>query len=190
MLVEDHALDLLRALTVPAAWHADILDAAETMIVSKGHTTPVVDVAAIDAQLQRLATVYADGLLNDMEYARRRDALRAQRAVTPPPPAVNLATAMHLLGDLATLVDAATRDEQRALLRSVFKTLWIDKTGIHAITPTALYLPLVGVMCDVQMGWLTGLHHPFSTPVPLIWNAHRQPWCMDTYPTSVTLGVE
>lgn len=159
-LVDAAALDLLRALTIPADWHAEILAAAEAVLVAE-QQGPRINRAALEAQLQRLGIAYADGTIGEREYRHRRDALRTQIAVATATPVIpNVHRTARMLADMAALVDAATTDERRRLVRELFATVWLaHDSGINAITPTGLYLPLVGVIAhsDVLVGWLTGL---------------------------------
>ncbi len=140
------AIDVLHDLTIPNEWHAEIIAAAEA-ILHHDQTVPTVDRADIEAQLRRLGTVYADGLINDLDYRRQRDALRMQLAQVVPAHVPDVAAAAQVLHNLPSLVATATLEQRRALIATIFSTFWLEKPmGIKAITPTGLYLPLVGVI--------------------------------------------
>jgi hypothetical protein len=145
--MDDAAVDVLRHLSIPMEWHAEIIAAAEAILAHE-YERPAVERAALMAQLQRLGVVYADGAMSDIDYARRRDVLRAQLAAAEQAATVpDLAQAAGLLHDMDALIDAASDGERRALVRQIFSVFWLEKTvGIKAITPTELYLPLVRVM--------------------------------------------
>jgi hypothetical protein len=122
-LVEAQVLDLLRALRIPDVWQAQVVALAETLVAQQ-QDRPSVDPAAIDTQLKRLAVVYADNLITDDEYQRKRDALRAQRAQAAAEQGrVDLQPALQLLSNMDALLAAATPDEQRELLGVVFSTV-------------------------------------------------------------------
>ncbi len=140
---------------------------------------PPVDRAALEAQLRRLAKTYNDGLISDAEYERSRDRLRAQLVhLQQVAPAPDLANAVEVLANLGTIIDAATDEERRALVRSVFSKFWADHEGIKAITPTGIYLPLVGAISLGCVGVADGRQLPVPNPLtfPPIWIAHQQRW--------------
>ena len=62
------------------------------------------------------------------------------------------------------LLAAATPDEQRELLGVVFSTVWADHEGIKAITPTRVYLPLVGAISLGCFGVADGYQLPYPQP--------------------------
>jgi hypothetical protein len=86
-----------------------------------------------------------------------------------------------LLGDIDDLLDGANEAERRAVLRYLFAALWLERHRIVAMTPTALYEPLLAVVetLRVQEGWLgclTGINSPlFAMPIapPPIWRTHQ-----------------
>jgi uncharacterized protein YqgQ len=118
--------DYLRALHILRSWHAEILARADALLESE-QAMPRVDVDAIDAQLKRLGMVYADGLLSEVEYARSRDALRAQRTQADVQhERLDLAKALDLLSEAVALVDATTVEEQCGLVRQSVSHMWAD----------------------------------------------------------------
>lgn len=122
---------------------------------------PPVGRTALEAHLRRLAKTYSDRVISDAEYERDRDRLWAQLAsAQQAAPSPDLANAATVLAHLGSLIDAATDEERRAVVRCAFAKFWVEKeTSIKAITPTQIYLPLIGAMyqAGVLLGWLTGL---------------------------------
>jgi hypothetical protein len=67
-------------------------------------------------------------------------------------------------------VATATLEQCRALIATIFSTFWLEKPmGIKAITPTGLYLPLVGVIMLGADGVADGtlFPHPHITRRPV-----------------------
>ncbi len=147
--IEEGVLDVFRMLRLPRDWQQEVVRRAQALLQDQGNA-PQIDRAAVEEQLRRLGLVYADGLIGADEYQRRRNALRAQLLAVPETPAQpNLEEAAKLLSSMAALMGAATLVERRQLVRQIFSHLYAEKTELKAITPTGLYMPLVGVIS----GW-------------------------------------
>ncbi len=144
--IEEAAMSVLRALQLPDEWREEILRRAERLIrQERAQATP--DRAHIEEQLRRLGMVFADELISREEYTRRRDMLRAQLAQASPAPArLDLAAAAEQLSTMTAVVEQANREERRAILRRVFSHLYAEQNALKAMTPTGLYLPLIGVI--------------------------------------------
>jgi len=161
--VEAHALEMMKALALPGEWQVTIARQMEALLQP---LTPksAVSRAAIEAQLKRLALVYAAGDIDEATYAKQRAAWKQQleQASVPQPQSVyNSTRAFTLLNDLGDLLEGANELQQRAALRYVFRTFWLEAHSIKAITPTDLYAPMVAAVetmrgVDGEMGCLTG----------------------------------
>lgn len=140
----------MQQLQIPAAWHADILRYAEELLLEERQPARAQqDQAAIESKHARLVVLFEDGDMPGQTYRQKRDALRRELTALPTPQAVpDLAGALRYLHDFGALVDAALPAERRALLRQVFSHLYVDRGELKAVTPTGLYLPLVGVLAE------------------------------------------
>jgi len=170
MVRAEHAeadmLHLLKQLTLPADLRNVVVQEAE-QIATTLHTPPTGDsVGNLEAKLKRLGRVYADGVIGDDEYQRTRDALRLQlHAARPAEPNMFARdAALALLGDLPTLLDAATAHERRMVLRSLFSEIWVRNAEIHELTPRADVYPLVASIVRCVSGVADGYQLPCSQP--------------------------
>jgi hypothetical protein len=175
--VEAQALDLLRALSLPADWRNTVLQKAEGFLKpEEGKRT--VSPAAIQRQIEAIALAHAEGDISTETFHRERERLRTRLAEAqtnqPTPRQLDLLKAAELLENLDALVDRLSPERQRAILRLIFSQVWVAKKEVVAVTPTTLYLPLVGALAepDVQLGCPTGNKHPLSTRAEL-WSPRR-----------------
>jgi len=124
----------------------------------KRATPETADTAALTAQLERLKDLYQMGDLDRNDYVRRRERLQRQLSQAMPPPirTLDVERATQLLGDLPTLLDAATPTQRRALLRQVLTSVWIEKFAVTAIKPSANFL-LLKERSRVSMAISTGI---------------------------------
>ena len=89
--------------------------------------------------------------------------------------------ARALLGDIGTLLDGANEAERRAALRYLFGVVWLERHRVVALTPTALYAPMLAAVERVRvgegcLGCPTGINRPLfdtSMSAPTIWTAHQ-----------------
>lgn len=134
------------------------------------------DRAAIEAKLERMGEVYADGLMRKEKYQQLRAALLAQLAETEPIAATGpqLERVMMVLERIPDLLRRATREEARAIIAPVFSHVWIEEKQLRAVTPTATFRPLLlGIWrFEVEMGCPTGNSAPLSTRASL-WSSQR-----------------
>jgi hypothetical protein len=159
--VEAQALDLLRALSLPADWPSTILKKAEASLKpeeGKRTVTP----AAIQRQIEAIALAHAEGDISTETFQRERERLRTRLAEAqtslPTPRQLDLIKAAELLENLDVLVDRLSPEQQRGLVRKIFSHVWMAKKEVVAVTPTTLYLPLAKALAepDVQLGCPTG----------------------------------
>ena len=130
----------LKSVRTEIARHVEIL-------IRNQAEKPAVDRGAIEAKLKRLGQLYKDGMIEDSEYARERDALRELLVATEVDiPPVDIDGARKLLNDIPSLLEGATNDELRGIFRLIFTRFYAEHRELKAITPTKLYLPLVGAI--------------------------------------------
>jgi site-specific DNA recombinase len=158
-LADPWALDVLRELTIPPHIRDAAIALAQQHLAQPPATAT--DAAQIPKRLSALKALFKLGDMSEAEYLRERANLQAQLASAPPPPAqtLDVERAARLLGDMGTLLEAATAEHQRALVHTVFATVWITKDGIRAIRPAPSYRVLVSVVArgDAENVTLTGL---------------------------------
>lgn len=147
--VEADMLALLKQITLPPSMVDTVVREAETLVAAL-HAPPSGDSAVeIEAKLKRLGRAYTDGVIDDTEYQRTRDALRLQLQATQPyqPNTFARDMAQTLLQDLPALLDAATAHERRLVLRSLFSEIWVRNGEICELTPRPDVYPLIHVRC-------------------------------------------
>jgi hypothetical protein len=175
--------EVLKSLIVPPEWKEEIVALVEARLAPKTAKPPI-SRSAIEAQLGRLALVYTSGDIDEETYHRQRAALKQrldELGAPAPQTAFDASRAFALLDDLADLVEGATESQQRAALRKVFATIWVEPHQIVAITPTDLYAPLVATVEDLRAvcgnrGCPTGdgtLLPPSWQNFALYWTNHR-----------------
>ena len=185
--VEEDALAVLAALTIPRALHPLILQYVGELQQATTAPRPVITPEQIQAQIRRLGLVWAAGDLDDATYQRERARLqqllaevRQQPTDTPLPP-VALSGALERLTTFADAARAATIPEQRTLFRDLFEHVWIGDHTVKATTPSPRYRVILGAVqrlraADVSMGWLTGFNPAKLTfPVPA-WRGFGEQW--------------
>lgn len=166
--IEAQALDVARAIVLPSAWRAAVLSEAEKLMQPEPAPRTANDPDAIRRQLERLALVYADGDLTKEVYDRERSRLKTRLSEASAPTPVIGWSATHaaaMLDAFASLIDQATFEEQRALLRELFATLWIAPHEIVAQQPKAAVSWLIGGIMGCPMGVVPLL--------PPFWLAHK-----------------
>jgi site-specific DNA recombinase len=145
--LHDQVYDLLGQLALPEEWQTKVLELAAGMAAQR-HGPPPAD---IEQRLTRLGLAYADGLVDDDTYQRRRDQLRQQlQQAAQPTPAWDAAAAMHLLESLPALLQETDSRRARDTLAHIFKRLWVVEGAIIAVQPTPLVAPMYKVACDVR----------------------------------------
>jgi site-specific DNA recombinase len=157
-IVEAQALELVHTLALPGEWQQEILRQAEALCQPRV-AKPTVSKTMIEAHLKRLALVYAAGDLDETTYRAERDRLRQRLEENGEAAHVSVWDAQRaaaLLSDIGDLLDGANEAERRAALRYLFAALWLERHRIVALTPTALYEPMLAVVetLRVKEGWL------------------------------------
>lgn len=129
---------------------------------------------AVERALRELKQRFLNEVITALEYEAQRAALLAVPVVSAPTeqPLV-LDTLLAYLADLRSVLRAATRDEARAIIAPILSHVWVKDRGVHAITPTPAFEPLlVGVWkTEVAMGYPTGLVIPTCTSRIPLWEA-------------------
>lgn len=144
--LEDDVLAILGRLTIPPAFYEEVLADTERYLAALNQPTSiVVDRAAVEQKLSRLARLYADNLIDDGTYERERDALKGQLelATTTAMLRFDAARAAANLADLPTLLAQATPPERRTVVQSVFERIWINNRTLSGLTPRAEVYPLL-----------------------------------------------
>lgn len=166
--VDSQALDLLRALSLPADWRTTILRKAEALIKPIAEK-PKVNPATIRRQIEEFTLSHIEGDISTEFFHEQRTRLRARLAEAQQAQQgserLNLQKAAEVLENMNTLVDRMSAEQQRSMLRLVFTHVWITQKRVVAITPTTLYAPLVVAVCEreVLRGCPTGIILPFDT---------------------------
>ena len=160
--VEATALTLLRQLAIPAEWRAPVLARAESLLVPAPVAPHTITPAQITEQKRRLSLAFSLGGIDEETYRRQLASLAALEEGAPPsPPVRDLRAAAELLETMGDVLDIATPDEQRQLIRRVFARCWLTKEQgeerIEAVTPTGAFGPLVEATASLSLGWLTWL---------------------------------
>lgn len=160
-MVEDAVRELLVSLTIPPSLEQLLKQKAYEVAGATVRSPKGVDHTAVQAKLERLAEVYADGLISREKYQRERAALQAQlheseeQQIGEP----DLAKVLALLQDVPALIRAATREEARAIVAPMLSRVWVEEGKLVAVTPTAAFQPLFVALwreCEVIMGCPTG----------------------------------
>ncbi|HEY1015983.1 MAG TPA: recombinase family protein, partial [Herpetosiphonaceae bacterium] len=167
--IDELLVEMLGALTLPPEWIPDVTAQAEALLAQ---TAPVISIdrAAIETQMRRYALIFAEGMISEEEYAKKKVYLQdllKQAAAAPAVQRPRLDRAVELLANLGASVEVATVDERRMIIRAIFTTVWIEGRRLKAVTPTDAFLHLIGVMNGVRVA--DGLrppphtkHHPRS----------------------------
>jgi site-specific DNA recombinase len=173
---DDQVLSVLRALSVPPEVQRAVLEEVYRRLTEPPRTA--IDTAKIRVQLDRLRDLYlaGDEELTTMVYLSERARLQQLLAEEPPPPARMLDTerAIALLGDMAALLEAANREQRRALIEQILEVVWVDRErGLTAIRPRESYQLLAEAVAGHRFAMVgeatsTGLEAAPPTAVVLI----------------------
>jgi len=171
--VDRYMLHILARLRLPEDWQHQAL----ALIQPNTPPTPP-DVAAVEREMRLLRAEFIDGAMTPEAYRAREARLRAMLVPVPATPTVDLGHAAALLADLPRLIIGATADEQRALVRTIFSTVWLRASVIEAWAPRAVYQPLFTVLYDLTNNHETrgGSSPPkaFAT-YPALWAGFQAP---------------
>lgn len=180
-IVEAQALEAIKVLALPGDWQQAVLRQAEALCrpqEQKSGPNP----ATIEAQLRRLALVYAAGDIDEKTYEQQRAVWRkrleeASATAHTATRAFDAQRVLALLGDMAGLIERANEAQRRAIVRGVFETLWLERHRIAGLLPTALYAPMLGAIEGVKgLGRVPdGYPYPVLT-LPPYWIAHQIPY--------------
>jgi hypothetical protein len=162
--VEAQALALVKTLTLPQAWRERIV-AQVARHCNEPPPKPAIDKTQVEQQIKRLAMAFSLGDIDEQTYRRQRDEWKRLLAEAEAPPATavyNIQQVWEMLDSFASLIDAASEEEQRAMLRHLFTQVWLEPGQIVALTPTSLCAGLLAAIevaretNDGERGCLTG----------------------------------
>jgi site-specific DNA recombinase len=97
---------------------------------------PVVDRAAIEERLKRLARAYGDGAYTEDEYIEKRNVLLDQ-VPAQDMTALDLSAGVALLHDLPALLAESTPAERRAIISQLVDQVYVRRHDVLALRPTA-----------------------------------------------------
>ncbi len=127
---------------------------------------PAIETHQVEQQIKRLAMAFSFGDIDEQSYRRQRDEWKRLLAEAEAPPATAVDTIQQvweMLDSFASLIDKASEEEQRAMLRHLFTQVWLEPGQIVALTPTRLCAGLLAAIeviretNDGERGCLTGL---------------------------------
>lgn len=150
--IEERVIDLLCGLRVSPELRTALETEARAYLAQE---RPMLARRDVDRALRDLKQRFLDEAISAGEYEAQRATLLAAPAVSAPAdPPLDLDTLLAYLADLPSVLRTATPDEARAIVAPVLSHVWIKDRGLHAITPTAAFEPLlVGVWrTEVVMG--------------------------------------
>jgi hypothetical protein len=172
-MIEERVIDLLCQLRVSPEMRAALETEARTCLAQE---RPHLARRDVDRALRTLKQRFLDEAISALEYEDQRAALLvAPLAGSPTDPPLDLATLLAYLADLPSVLRAATRDKARAIVAPVLSHVCIKDRGLHAITLTTAFEPLlVGVWHpEVVMGCPTGIRDPLFDRPPAVWTMHQ-----------------
>lgn len=185
-MVESQSLEMLKQLVLPSAWRDAILAEAARMYQSSTVSlTRTIDPNIIHRQLERLALVYASGDISTETYTAERTRLKSRLEGMAESKSVvtqwDATLAASMLNEFASIMEYATFEEQRALLKEAFAALWIAPHTVIAHTPTTQMKPVASAIAvqqasGVGMGCPMGLSAPLPTPLNNYWIAPGILW--------------
>jgi DNA invertase Pin-like site-specific DNA recombinase len=171
--VDRYAIHLLSRLRLPEDWQQQAL----ALITAEQHL-PATDAAQIEREIRTLRTQAIDGQISIEDFKRREAALKAQLVEHTQLPLVDLEGAAARIRDFSTLVTNATPDEQRALVTTIFSSIWLRSSVIEAWAPRAVYQPLFATLYDLTVGRETSAERPPPKPSPFypaLWTSFHNP---------------
>ncbi|HDQ70666.1 MAG TPA: recombinase family protein [Chloroflexi bacterium] len=139
--VEDEIGAILRNMRLPEDWQDEIRssvmneDERRQMQERRQH---------LERKLHRLGIAFADGVIDEPEYIRERDATQAELATLIVPENVDVIDAGLYLETLRDLWDEATLEEQRDICRLMLERVYYDLQQEHIteLIPQPAFLPL------------------------------------------------
>ncbi len=138
---EDEIGTILRNFRLPEDWQDEIRrsvmneDERQQMQARRQH---------LERKLHRLGIAFADGVIDEPEYIRERDAAQAELATLIVPENVDVIDAGLYLETLRDLWDEATLEEQRDICRLMLEKVYYDlqQERITELVPQPAFLPL------------------------------------------------
>jgi site-specific DNA recombinase len=151
--IEPLVLDVIRNCSLIAPLRDAVIQVVKDRL-ARPTTGGDVDASALRAQLTRLKELFEWGDLGKAEYLWKREQIQKQIAQiqTHTPCLLDVERAIELLGNMAELIDAGSDAQLRALLQTVFLTIWLEKGAVVAIRPApafALLMEVVSVSGDL-----------------------------------------
>jgi site-specific DNA recombinase len=172
---EAHVIASLAVLTQDRALMSAVADELDTLAREAKAQLPVgVDRARLEGRLKRLQKLYLDGAMEETEYERERDNVRAQLAQADAPIAVapipDVRQAAAYLADLPQLLCDSEPHDARALLASLFDVVYLTPHGAMAVRPTQELAPLLRELrLKIKVWWAGwGSNRRSDTPYTLL----------------------
>jgi hypothetical protein len=141
----------LEKLDLPQRWEEAFEQLAEEMTgsnkIQKKRQT-------LEDKLRRLGRVYADRLISDDEYERKRNALRAELdSLVIPDEAIMVELSMQL-GDLGPYLEEATVEERAGICHLIFDAVYADvqTDTITRLKPNREFVHIFRLAAE-QNGW-------------------------------------
>lgn len=177
-LVLDHLRNFFRLLVLPQG----VMESAVRTAWERAEAPPVAPPQrAHDVALRMLKEQFLNDEISAAAFEEARQQLLAQPAPTPSASELqvfDLPTAAGYLRDLPRLFAGADTLQQRQLLATVFRRVYLDKcVGMKAIVPQGLYRPILGALAahyaarEVSAATPSGLGLGVATVFPEIWDA-------------------
>ncbi len=148
---DPQVLELLEKLDLPRRWEEAFERLAEEMTgsnkIQKKRQT-------LEDKLRRLGRVYADRLISDDEYERKRNALRAELdSLVIPDEAIMVELSMQL-GDLGPYLEEATVEERAGICHLIFDAVYADvqTDTITRLKPNREFVHIFRLAAE-QNGW-------------------------------------
>lgn len=111
---------------------------------------PVIDNGVIQSKIDQLTLANVLGNLSDAIYQRELSKLKQQLTITPLPPTkrIDLDKARQFLADIPLLLASISVSQQRRIVQTLIKKIWIGDGRIKRVQPTAAFYPLLAVCVD------------------------------------------
>jgi hypothetical protein len=154
--IEPEVLRVLHRLSIPPSL-ADAVIAEVQRRIAIPTKPRTVDVVRVREQIRRLKLSWraGDEDLDEQTYFSELRRLEGTLAEEPSVSArrLDLDKAMSVLRDMPSLLEVASKDQQRALIQQVLRQVWVERAPkrhgdawVKAIAPTSTYEALVGAI--------------------------------------------
>ena len=155
-LVEEEVGAILRNLRLPEDWQEEI---RESVADADERRRLLERRRQLQEKLRRLGMAFADGVIEEPDYIRERDAVRAELARLEVPEEVGVIDAGLYLESLRELWDEATLEERRDICRLMLEAVYYDMRGkrVVELVPKATFRPLFRTVEVLEEGNGSGL---------------------------------